>query len=116
MRQLNCQTILEMSISDFPLAIKIEFEKASQDIQAQGLCVDGYLKDGALDCSACLRAMRSATGRTLEIHVFVTTEEISEMLDEWDESKTDDIPWANASAIAFLQVCKKNHLGFFHSY
>ncbi len=79
------------------------FRAASDDVAKRAGTVDGLLRDGALDCSACAFALEEATGQNAWDDWSSNAVGYRQRTAVW--SNVDQEPWARESAKAFLNTC-----------
>ena len=82
-----------------------EFLKISEKVHSETGAVDGFLSSGALDCSACGKALERATGAWVWDMIMWDSHKVKEISESAKWSDTPD--WAEASARAFLETCAK---------
>jgi hypothetical protein len=85
------------------------FRRAARRVRQHVGTVDGFLRMGGLDCSACADALRQAAGidpwgpDLPPARVKAALKRAN-----WDRAA---LPWARESACAFLETCARFRLG-----
>lgn len=95
----------------YDLKHEILFTDAVKLVVQKTKSCDGYLRDGALDCTVCAEAIEEASGYIPYPNDPLNFHEVKELWDKCDWTKCTGKPWAIESAKEFLRVCAENNLG-----
>lgn len=97
---------------------KAKFRAAARLVKEKCGSVDGFLEDGALDCSAFAFALESATGESAWDEDGWSAKKVKLLANaaSWPDNVEPDRRWAVESAKAFLNLCAEIGTGIHFSW